>query len=302
MPLSRLSLPFSRTMLRRPAVLASVTTLALAALLGGGLLVAGATDRGPFSEVDATAGADASATPQSGGDETTTISGDGTTTSGGDDNVAVANNTRDGSTVYAIRLKVVILNADPDVVDSGNAAVAAASCSDCQTVAIALEGVIVTGDAEVIAPENVALAINSECSNCQTLAYAYQNLQTVDGKVRMTGEGRRKVGELRRQLNALRTSGFDIVQVKEEVDRIAGEFAEVLNTQIVSIGRPDDKGEPTVVPSPSTSQDTSGTQSSPEAGRTQPATQAPSPTPASSGSEPSATAEPSTTTEPSPAG
>lgn len=236
MALPRLNLRLSRAALRRPAVLAPMTMLALAALLGAGLLVAGATGAGPLAQVDATA------SPQP--------SGDPTTTSGGDDNVAVANNTRDGSTVYAIRLKVVILNADPDVVDSGNAAVAAASCSDCQTVAIALEGVVVTGDAEVVAPVNISLAINSGCSGCQTLAYAYQNLQTVDGKVYMSGEGRRKVAELRRQLHALRSSGLDILAVKAEVDRITSEFAEVLNTTIVPIGQPAGAG-PTAAPSAS---------------------------------------------------
>ena len=268
--------------LRRPAVLAPVTTLALAGLLGAGLLVANATDPGPTTPVDA-------ASP----------SADGTTTSGGDDNTAVAVNTRDGSTVYAIRLKVVILNGDPDRVDSSNAAVAAASCSDCQTVAIALEGVVVTGEAEEVSPENIALAINSECSNCQTLAYAYQNLQTVDGKVRMTGEGRRRVAALRAELNALRTSGLDIVAVKAEVDRIVGEFVDVLENEIIPIGRP--RQDPSASPSARAT-------TSPES-----ADAAPSPQPESSQttSEPTEQAEPTEaseqpttgpTAEPSPAG
>lgn len=291
MALPRLNLRLSRAALRRPAVLAPVTTLVLAALLGMGLVVAGATGTGPLAQVDA------AASPEP---------GDATTTSGGDDNVAVATNTRDGSTVYAIRLKVVILNADPDVVDSGNAAVAAASCSDCQTVAIALEGVVVTGDAEVVAPVNIALAINSGCSGCQTLAYAYQNLQTVDGKVYMTGEGRRKVAELRRQLNALRTSGLDILAVKAEVDRITQEFAQILNTTIVPIGRPAGAG-PTAGPraTAGASPGSAGADSSPAPAAASPApssaepeTASPAPSsaePSGAGTSPTATAEPSLT-------
>lgn len=286
MPLPRLNLRLSRAALRRPAVLAPVTTLALAALLGTGLVVAGATGAGPLAQVDATA------SPQP--------SGDPTTTSGGDDNVAVANNTRDGSTVYAIRLKVVILNADPDVVDSGNAAVAAASCSDCQTVAIALEGIVVTGDAEVVAPVNISLAINSGCSGCQTLAYAYQNLQTVDGKVYMTGEGRRKVAELRRQLNALRTSGLDILEVKAVVDRITEEFAGILTSEVVPIGRPASAG-PSATAGASPSSAAAGSSSAPapaspapSADAPAPASEAPSsPAPAGEGTSPSAAPEPS---------
>lgn len=253
----RLSAHALRAALHRPTVLATAASLALIALLVGG----SASGRVLDGLVDTLSTSDAaSPTPA-----------DGTgTTSGGDDNTAVAVNTRDGSTVYAVRLKVVLTGAD--TVDSGNAAVAAASCNDCQTVAIALEGVIVTGDAEVIAPVNLALAINSDCSNCQTLAYAYQNLQTVDGKVRLTGAGRRGVASLRQQLNTLRTSGLDILQVKAEVDRIAGEFGEILNTEVVPIGR----GAGAASPHP-----TDG-QSTPQA-VTQPATQeagSPSPEPA----------------------
>lgn len=269
MPLPRPHLPTSWAALRRPTALAPLTTLVLAALLGGGLVVANATHTGPFAQVDGTDAADTSG----GG------TGGAATTSGGDDNVAVAVNTRDGSTVYALRLKVVITGAD--TVDSGNAAVAAASCSDCQTVAIALEGVIVTGDAEVVAPENIALAINSECSNCQTLAYAYQNLQTVDGRVRLTGEGRAGIARLRQQLNALRTSGLDILAVKAEVDRIAGEFAAILGSEVVPIGRPSSAQVAGASGAPSASATATATPAATSPGTSQ-ETSAPSPSPTSS--------------------
>lgn len=289
MPLPRLNLPSVRGALRRPAVLAPVTTVALAALLGAGLLVAGAVEPGPTTTVDATA------SPSAG-------SAGGGTTSGGDDNAAVAVNTKDGSTVYAVRLKVVITGAD--TVDSGNAAVAAASCSDCQTVAIALEGVIVTGDAEVIAPVNIALAINSGCSGCQTLAYAYQNLQTVDGKVRLTGAGREGIARLRQQLNTLRTSGLDLPAVKAEVDRIAAEFAAILRSEVVPIGRPAGAAtpRPDAVPTPGRDGRPAGSLASSDP---QPASQAPapaSPSPSPASTEPAGSAEPAASAEPTPTG
>ncbi len=263
--------------LRRPVVLAPITTFALAGLLGTGLLVANAVGTGPVTEVGATASPDPSSAPAG-----------GSTTSGGDDNAAVAVNTKDGSTVYAVRLKVVFTGAD--VVDSTNVAVAAASCTDCQTVAIALEGVVITGDAEVIAPENVALAINSGCTNCQTLAYAYQNVQTTDGKVRLTGAGRKQIADLRKQLNQLRTSGLDLAAVRAEVNRIAGEFASVLRTELVA------KGKPQASPSPSVEGGSPVATASPSAdsGRTaSPAAAGPS-----AGTTPSASAQPTTSAQP----
>lgn len=283
MPLPRLDLPSLPATLRRPVVLASVTTLCLLGLLGAGAVVAVATESGPFSAPQAS-DTTTSAQPAA------SSSPDPQTTSGGDDNVAVAVNTRDGSTVYAVRLKVVMT--DADVVDSGNAAVAVASCSDCQTVAIALEGVIVTGDADVIAPENVALAVNSGCSGCETLAYAYQKLQTVDGKVRLTGSGRKTIASLRQQLNRLRTSGLGIEQVKAEVDRIAGEFAAVLDSEVVPIGKPgkDDAAttaqvtqsaspEPSASASPQPAETGASTSPSPSPSHSTEPTESPTPTP-----------------------
>lgn len=162
--------------------------------------------------------------------------GSALTTSGGDDNVAVAVNTKDGSTTYALRLKVVVTGAD--VVDAGNAAVASASCSDCTTVAIALEGVVITGDAVTVAPVNLAIAVNEGCTSCQTLAYAYQSVQATDGRVRITGEGRRAIAALRQQLHALRTSQLPIDEVRAAADRIADEFRTVLLTQLVPVRAP----------------------------------------------------------------
>ncbi len=158
--------------------------------------------------------------------------------------------------MYAIRLKVVL--SGQDTVDATNTAVAAASCSDCQTVAVAIEGVLGYGAPETVVPVNEALALNVDCNNCQTLAAAYQSVISTDGKVRMTGDGRRQIAQLRQQLESLRTSGLAIDRVAAEVDRIAGEFRKVLQTEVVPIGRPQPAAPtgtsgPADSPSPSTS-------------------------------------------------
>ncbi len=152
------------------------------------------------------------------------------------DNVAVAANSSDGRTVYAISLKIVQTGAD--VVDATNAAVAAASCTDCQTVAIALEAVLVYGSPSTFDPANIALALNSGCTNCQTLASAYQDIVQNDTRVRITGAGRQQIAEIRRDLELLRSSGLDVVAVQQRVDEDAGRFLQVLRTEIVPIGRP----------------------------------------------------------------
>jgi putative peptide zinc metalloprotease protein len=161
---------------------------------------------------------------------------------GGGDNVAAAVNTKDGKTVVALAIKIV--QTDSSIVDPVNAAVAVASCSDCQTVAIALEGVLVIGSPEVFTPTNIALAINSECSNCQTLAAAYQTVVQNDTRVRISGEGRREIAAIRQELNALRNSDLDLATVRQRVDAAAGRFLNVLQTQVYPIGRPADATSP----------------------------------------------------------
>jgi putative peptide zinc metalloprotease protein len=159
-----------------------------------------------------------------------------TTPGASTDNVAVATNKTDGRSVYALSLKIV--QTDASTVDATNAAVAVASCADCQTVAIALEGVLVIGNPDTFDPTNLALAINSECTNCQTLASAYQSVVQYDNRVRITGAGRREIADIRQDLNSLRNSGLDILAIQKRVDEDAGRFLAVLRNEVVPVGKP----------------------------------------------------------------
>src|SRR4051812_18271905 len=88
------------------------------------------------------------------------------------DNAAVAVNTKDGTTVFkvAFAIKHVMGN----VVNETNAAVAYNSCTDCASVAIAFEIVLINGTPDVVEPTNVAIAINDQCVDCVAVAEAYQ--------------------------------------------------------------------------------------------------------------------------------
>jgi hypothetical protein len=153
------------------------------------------------------------------------------------DTHAIVVNHGDGRYRYAVSLKIVKI--DGEVVDPQNAAVAvAANCTDCTTVAISLQGVLVYGDPTVFAPENIALAYNENCSNCQTLAEAYQQIVPVDGKVRITGEGRREIAAVRQDLNTIRTADLTLAEIDARVDADAARLLSVLRNDVVPIGRP----------------------------------------------------------------
>ncbi len=95
------------------------------------------------------------------------------------DNQALAVNTEDGSTVYDVAFALVWVIGDS--VLNANEAYAFASCTDCQTVAVAFQVVLVLGQANVVVPQNLAGAVNYSCMECVTYALATQLVVTISG-------------------------------------------------------------------------------------------------------------------------
>jgi putative peptide zinc metalloprotease protein len=149
---------------------------------------------------------------------------------------AVAVNTKDGSSLFSLSFS--LLNMNGDVVDPVNVAVAIASCESCQTVAIAIQAVLVSSTPSVVAPVNLAIAINENCTTCQTLASAYQFVLGTGGPVRLTPAGRRRIAAIRRELHALRKSDLAIEEIQSRTDQLATELQEVLGTELVPTGPP----------------------------------------------------------------
>ena len=61
-----------------------------------------------------------------------------------------------------------------------NEAHAYASCSNCVTVAVAFQVVLIMDDAHVVVPQNLAVAANYECYRCITAAIASQLVLSVE--------------------------------------------------------------------------------------------------------------------------
>jgi putative peptide zinc metalloprotease protein len=158
-----------------------------------------------------------------------------------DDSAAVAVNTHDNSTMFKIVFD--IRRVMGDTVDQSNAAVAVASCNSCETVAIAIQVVLAAGNPSVVVPENLAIAMNIDCNLCQTLAEAYQYVYTGTGVVHFTPEGNRRIAQIRRELEQLRTSGLPIDEVATRVDQLNADLQQVLLTEIVPAGPPKDPAQ-----------------------------------------------------------
>jgi putative peptide zinc metalloprotease protein len=149
-------------------------------------------------------------------------------------NTAIAENTKDGSSVFKLAFDVRTIT-DASTVAPGNAAIAIASCSNCQTVAIAVQIVFVIGSPTVFAPENAAVAVNSGCSFCDTLATAYQFVVQSSVPVRLTNDGRHQLHDIYKALKDLEDSGLTALEIQAKVDELMKQLATVLATQVEPI-------------------------------------------------------------------
>lgn len=152
------------------------------------------------------------------------------------DTAAVAVNTRDGSSVF--RLSFAVKRVMDSNVDTDNAAVAYASCTDCQTVASSIQVVLVMGDVDSLTTDNVAIAINYQCSECDTLAAAYQYVFGDGQPVRFTAEGNQRLADIRRRFQELRRrDDLTLQELAAEIAKLAAEVADVVDDELVPTGQ-----------------------------------------------------------------
>jgi putative peptide zinc metalloprotease protein len=211
----------------------------------------------------------------------------------GDDTVAIAVNTKDGFDIFKLAFQV--RHVTGDTIDSGNAAVAYASCTDCQTVAIAIQVVLISGyDSSTVSPENLAIAINESCSLCDTLASAYQFVLTAEGNLHFTADGNRRLAALRQALRDLGRGDLPVEQIQAKLDTLMDELAAILSTELVPSGPVATKPTPTAVPSSAPA--TPGDDTEPSA--TAPASESPTAEPTTAPPPPSESASSVPASEP----
>jgi putative peptide zinc metalloprotease protein len=153
------------------------------------------------------------------------------------DNVVVAVNTKDGTSLIRFAFKIVRVSRD--VVDQSNAAVAVASCVECEAIAAAFQVVLVFSNPSVVTPENIALAMNVECTECLAFAAAYQWVLGTGGPVHFTAEGNRRLADVRKALKDLEKAASDLTieELVAELEAVQAEIAGILATELVPAGK-----------------------------------------------------------------
>jgi putative peptide zinc metalloprotease protein len=201
---------------------------------------------------------------------------DGALSSGnGGSSSAVAVNTKDGTTKYAIALKVVPVTTG--TVTSGNAAVAVnAGCTDCSSVAISFDGLVVWGSPSAVVPTNIAWSENIDCIDCTAVTDALQVVTGTGGMAMVTGEGRRQIAAIRVDLESLRTEDLTLDQLTARVQADEQAFVGVLHNDVFPIGPPQASTSASTDPAATTAP--SDTASAPADAGTMPTTDSPAPT------------------------
>jgi putative peptide zinc metalloprotease protein len=187
-----------------------------------------------------------------------------------DDNTAVVINTKDGASIFKFAFKIRKIGGD--VVDETNAAVAYSSCTSCQTVAIAIEIVLVTGNPSVVTPTNVAIAINDQCTLCVSVADAYQWVISVPADFRFSHDALRQIKEIVQAIHDLGKSGLSAAEIQARLEKLVKDLAKVIadDIQAGGAGANDQSGdendtttEPAAPPPQSSSTETTTTTSEP---------------------------------------
>ena len=158
-----------------------------------------------------------------------------------DANVAQAVNEKDGSSVFDVAFEVRRVSSG--VVDQTNVAVAYANCEACQTVAIAIQIVLVSGETDTVTPTNVAIALNEECTTCQTLAIAYQFVFGTGDVLEFSDEGRRMLREIRKELKDLSKSGLTVDEIRARAEELRLQIQNLLATGLVPRDSEDEDDE-----------------------------------------------------------
>ena len=128
------------------------------------------------------------------------------------------------------------------VIDHHNVARAAARCVDCKATAIAFQ-VVIASRANTGAPINEAVALNLDCERCVAVAEARQFVRVVDAPVRVTGEGRSRLADVRAALSALAEQDLPVDQLHHAVEQQESRVRAVLAEELVLKSDPSERAD-----------------------------------------------------------
>ncbi len=100
---------------------------------------------------------------------------------------------------------------------------------------------LVVGTPSTVTPENVAIAINENCTACQSFAYAFQFVVGVeDETVGLTKSGQRELNKILREFKALKREDYTDAEFTAITKALGDRIRAVLSTELKPRSRGDD--------------------------------------------------------------
>ncbi len=158
-------------------------------------------------------------------------------------NAAISVNQANGRSVYHLAFEVA-RSTGVDVALT-NVAVALSQCLDCRTIAVAIQVDLVSPVPTILAATNLAVAANTQCTLCDSLAFAFQYVVATTTPVTFTTQGTQRGAEDRAArcpvLNQ-RLAGKPAAAIAKVV-ALNDELSSVLQTQLVAVPADQDAPE-----------------------------------------------------------
>ena len=179
---------------RRIAYLVAAVVVVLA-MSGGVLAASGSLAAGTAASPSASASTEASASASAGGLT-------GYQAAGGAVNIVQVSNKTDNSVDGRGKDQVSEIGG-PNVAPQ-NVALAYSSCTNCQTLALALQIVLVKSNPPNFQPHNAAVAVNYGCTNCVTCAIAIQQVIQVSNPTVVPPNVRQEAAMVHKEVSDIR--------------------------------------------------------------------------------------------------
>ena len=92
---------------------------------------------------------------------------------------------------------------------------------------------LVSGTPERITPQNRAVAVNDQCTQCVVVAEARQFVRVVDVPVKFTDAGREVLADVRQQLTALESQDLSLADLHAAVEAQEARVRTVMRDEVV---------------------------------------------------------------------
>ncbi len=145
-----------------------------------------------------------------------------------------AQNQKSGALVA--RAKTSVAHDPGPTVTNVNQAYAHATCTDCRTVAVAVQVVLVEGPTTDFRPTNVALALNENCLRCATFAFARQEVLSPGRHIEISDSAKGAIKQIQAQISRVASSSETFDLMTSDLDNLTQQLVAVVQGEVGRTG------------------------------------------------------------------